>query len=80
MTRILPPRQVSELVQLSPMQLWRLRRDRKFPEPIALGVNSKGYLANEIDEWIAARVAERDAKRADRTPAAADADDGGGAP
>jgi prophage regulatory protein len=29
-----------------------------FPRPIHLGPRSVGWLANEIEDWIAARVAE----------------------
>ncbi len=61
MTHVLRPRQVYSMVGLSPMQVWRLRRDRRFPEPIALGKNSKGFLADEISAWIEERRMERDA-------------------
>lgn len=61
-SRIIRPRAVSQLVGLSTMQLWRLRRAGQFPEPIALGKQSKGYLREDIDAWIAGRVAERDSK------------------
>jgi prophage regulatory protein len=63
MKAVLRPRQVYELIGLSAMQVWRLRRDGRFPQPIALGVNSKGFLKEEIDAWIEARVAERDARQ-----------------
>ena len=31
-----------------------------FPKPISLGARSVGWLENEIDEWISARIRERD--------------------
>jgi len=61
--KVLRPKAVYALVGLSPMQVWRLRRAGRFPEPIQLGVNSKGFIKEEIDAWIETRVAERDARR-----------------
>jgi predicted DNA-binding transcriptional regulator AlpA len=34
----------------------------EFPAPIKLGEQSVGFIENEVDEWIAARIRERDAK------------------
>lgn len=34
-----------------------------FPAPIQLGPKSVGWLSHEIDAWLAARVAARDAVR-----------------
>ena len=34
----------------------------QFPEPVALGGRSVAWVADEVDEWILARIAERDAK------------------
>lgn len=31
-----------------------------FPKPIRLGAKSRGWVEAEIDEWISARIAERD--------------------
>jgi len=60
--KVLRRKQVCEMVSYSPMHLWRLTRQNKFPQPIKLGPNSVGYLESEILAWIEARVAERDAK------------------
>jgi prophage regulatory protein len=35
---------------------------RRFPKGVALGEKTIGYVESEIDEWCAARIAERDAK------------------
>jgi len=32
-----------------------------FPKPINIGPRAIGFIAEEVDAWIAARVAERDA-------------------
>lgn len=33
----------------------------KFPKPVKLGARAIGFVADEIDDWIAARIAEREA-------------------
>jgi len=60
--RILRQRHVCERVGYSPMHIWRLEKAGRFPRRLKLGPNSVGWLAEEIDDWIKARVAERDAK------------------
>jgi prophage regulatory protein len=32
-----------------------------FPKPVTLGANSVGFVESEIDDWLAARAADRDA-------------------
>ena len=71
---ILRPRQVYELIGLSAMQVWRLRRDGRFPQPIALGIHSRGFLKEEIDAWIELRIAERDARHQKHAASTAQAD------
>ena len=64
--KILRTRQVVEKVGYSAMHLSRLEKSGRFPKKIRL--NSAGYavgwIESEIDEWIADRVAERDAAAA----------------
>jgi len=42
----------------------RLIQQGRFPRPLKVGQNKNAWLASEIHDWIAARVAERDAKAA----------------
>ena len=35
--------------------------DGTFPKPVQLGARASGFVAVEVDAWIAARIAERDA-------------------
>ena len=42
--------------------------DMAFPKPFELGTNSVGFVEEEVDAWLAARAAERDAP--DETQAA----------
>ena len=60
--RILRQRQVIERVGYSPMHLWRLEKAGRFPRRVKLGPNSVGWVSTEIDAWIEARIAERDAR------------------
>jgi prophage regulatory protein len=58
--RILRQRQVLELLGISASTLWEWVRRGRFPKPIAIGPNSKAWLADEIDAHLLARVKERD--------------------
>lgn len=33
----------------------------KFPKPVKLGARAIGFVADEVDAWIAARIADREA-------------------
>ncbi len=35
----------------------------KFPRPVAVGAKRRAWVSTEIDQWIAGRIAERDAGR-----------------
>ncbi len=62
---ILRMKEVVKRVGYCRSHLWRLERDGQFPRKIRLGSNSIGYVESEIDEWIAGKVAERDAQDSD---------------
>ena len=49
-------------ITLSLPSLWRLERAGAFPRRFNLSPGRVGWLASEIDQYIAAKVAERDAK------------------
>lgn len=34
--------------------------DGKFPRPVPIGARAIGFLSAEVDDWIAAQVAQRD--------------------
>lgn len=44
----------------SKAHLWRLEREGRFPKRVPLGPARHGWADHEIDDWIAARMAERD--------------------
>ena len=35
--------------------------DLHFPKPVTLGANSVGFIEDEVNDWLAARAAERGA-------------------
>ncbi|MFG1342101.1 helix-turn-helix transcriptional regulator [Xanthobacter autotrophicus] len=41
--------------------LERAAKDGRFPKPIQLSARSVGWLSTEVDAWLKARAAERDA-------------------
>ena len=45
----------------SKCQIWRLEKSGEFPRRINLGANRVAWIEQEIDAWLAAKVAERDA-------------------
>jgi prophage regulatory protein len=57
-TAILRRRQVETLTGLKRSTIYERVAQGHFPKPIHLGPRSVGWLANEIDDWIAARIAE----------------------
>ena len=61
--RIISGREVREMVSYSLMQIWRLERDGRFPKRIKLGPGRIGWSLREIQDWIAARKAERDEEK-----------------
>ena len=58
--RILRKPEVVDRVGYSAMHIWRLERDGKFPRRIQLGPNAIGWIEDEVDDWIRAKVAQRD--------------------
>jgi prophage regulatory protein len=48
-------------VTYTKVHLWRLVKAGKFPPPIKIGNGRNAWVDHEIDQWIAERIAERDA-------------------
>jgi prophage regulatory protein len=44
---------------LSRSQRWRLEREGRFPTRVPLSERAFGWVESEIEDWIAARLAER---------------------
>lgn len=54
--RFIKIEEVSRLTALSESQVYRQMKAGKFPENIAIGVNSKVWLESEVQEWIYAKI------------------------
>lgn len=58
--------ELKRMVGLGRVTVWRWGRDGKFPRPVSLGPNCTGWLRSEVEDWLAGRVAVRDAAAARR--------------
>lgn len=56
--RLLRPRVVCERTGLSRSTLWRLERRGAFPRHRQISTNAVGWLEEEVNAWIRARVTE----------------------
>jgi len=73
MTRLLSKRQTAEIVGWHPEHLMRRVRSGEFPQPIKLGAATNcavRFIAEEVDAWIAARLAARVTKPTAAEPVA----------
>jgi len=60
-----------KMMGLGRVQMWRLERAGRVPRRIQLGENSVGWLRSELEQWLAQRIAERDAKTVEPEKASA---------
>jgi prophage regulatory protein len=61
-TRLIPYEALrAKCIAYSKPHLWRLEKANKFPKRVAIGPGRYGYLESEIDAYIQAKIAERDA-------------------
>jgi prophage regulatory protein len=52
---------VKAKTQLPTSTLYAMMAAGKFPKPIALSANTRGWIEAEVEEFLQARIAERDA-------------------
>jgi prophage regulatory protein len=65
MSKLISIKETCQLTSLSRTSLWKHVRDGHFPKPIPLGNGiRKAFLESEVEQWIAARVADRDQEAA----------------
>lgn len=63
MDQLLSIRETCARTTLSRTAIWRKVKDGEFPRPVALGGKiRKAFVASEVADWIAGRMAERDSK------------------
>ena len=58
--KILRRKQVQHRTGLSRSTIYLRLQEGTFPRPIRLGARAVGWLENEIDDWLLARVQKRD--------------------
>tara|TARA_R110001583_G_scaffold194452_3_gene365355 strand:+ start:250 stop:441 length:192 start_codon:yes stop_codon:yes gene_type:complete len=58
--KILKLKEVMDCTALSRSTIYKYISDNVFPKPIPLGARSVGWLESEVEDWILARIAERD--------------------
>lgn len=54
--KILRLPQVIELTGLSRSSIYLLMSEQDFPQPISLGIRAKGWVEQEVSEWIQQRI------------------------
>jgi predicted DNA-binding transcriptional regulator AlpA len=64
--KILRTKTTADKCGVVPITITRWATDPKyahmnFPKPISMGENSKGFFEDEVDDWLEARAAEREA-------------------
>ncbi len=60
--RLLPPKVAFERTTTPSSTAYPMIKDGTYPMPVRVGPNRIAFLESEIDGWILARAAERDAK------------------
>ncbi|PAU77056.1 AlpA family transcriptional regulator [Halovibrio salipaludis] len=65
--RIIRLREVMEFTGLARSTIYKYVEAGTFPQPVPLGGRSVGWVEQEVEEWVLARIEERDA--AGSTPA-----------
>lgn len=62
--RLLRRHEVERQTGLARSSLYDLIRADRFPRPVALTTTARAWRSDEIEQWIAARIAARDAQAA----------------
>lgn len=58
--KLLSKKQVRETVLYSPAHIARLEAVGRFPKRVKLGSGRVGWVDEEVQDWLLARIAERD--------------------
>ena len=62
--KLLRHRAVSEITGFSQSTIARKVKAGQFPKPVKLGPQTLAWVAEEVEVWLAARIAERDSQKA----------------
>ena len=58
--RILPKRQLKELILYSPQHEARMEKAGAFPKRVTLGPNRVGWIEGEVLDWLQERITRRE--------------------
>lgn len=58
--RLLSKKQLREMVLYSPQHIQRLEDAGRFPRRVRLGQSRVGWIEQEVLDWLAERIRERD--------------------
>ncbi len=62
--RLIDKHELRKKVPYHEVHIGRLERAGKFPKRVKCGANRVAWIESEVDDWIAAKMAERDAEAA----------------
>ena len=68
---LLSKREAAACIGVNPATLMRMATEGRFPVPVRLSdhpLAENRFIESEVEEWITARIAARDAMAADNTP------------
>jgi predicted DNA-binding transcriptional regulator AlpA len=57
--RVLSIKETCSRVNLSRTRVWQMAKSGTFPTPISLCERKKGFLENEINDWISDKAKQR---------------------
>lgn len=63
-TRLIRKPEVMALTARSSASIYRGIRQNTFPKPVKLGEHTVAWIASEVHQWVADRIAERDGESA----------------
>lgn len=66
--RIIRLNEVINRTGLGKTSLYKFIKAKTFPQPIALGERAVGWVEAEVDQWITARINERDFSKINTFP------------
>lgn len=69
MTRLVRKKEAAARVGFHPVHLMRLVKAGTFPAPVRIGPNSVAFVEDEVEAWIEAKMAEREASAEAAEPA-----------
>ncbi len=61
MQKLLRLPQVIERTSLKRSTIYEMMSNGSFPKPVKLNLRSNGWIESEIGDWVATRIAEREA-------------------